>query len=341
MCKNHNIVTYCTEVLHEIASVTDLKQLKPLFSHYLGKESFLGKEFTKLSTLPLAERRAAAMQLNKTQQEIKRALLHKQEALQQLKIQQDLEKEELDITLPVRPYRYGKKHLISQTIEEVKEIFCTNLGFELVTGPDIEDTYHVFDALNTPLHHPARQLHDSFYLQKNSFLLRSHTSSVQVRAMEQCGAPLCILSIGRVYRQDADSTHTPMFHQVEGLYLDTKVTMGHLRFCLEYFLNNFFTNKVVTRFRGSFFPFTEPSLEVDIKDPEINDDKSVAWLEVLGCGMVHKNVLRSSNIDTNKYQGFAFGVGVERITMLKHDIRDIRMFFNNDLSWLEYYGSYL
>ncbi len=248
-----------------------------------------------------------------------------------------MQNEAIDITLPVRPEKIGKIHPLSKVLNEVKLIFA-HMGFKAVDGPDIEDEFHVFDALNTPSHHPAREEQDTFYLKNKindkRMVLRTHTSSVQIRTMEKTkNFPIKIVAPGRVYRNDFDATHTPMFHQIEGLYGDESVNMGQLKFTIHHFLNKFFGDKgLKIRFRNSFFPFTEPSAEVDISY------KGSKWIEVLGCGMVHPNVFQNVGIDHTKYNGFAFGIGIERLAMLKYQISDLRSFYDNKISWLDHYG---
>ena len=249
----------------------------------------------------------------------------------------------MDVTLSTRPAYEGKLSPITQTIAEVTKIF-QKMGFETALGPDIEDDYHNFTALNIPPEHPARQLHDTFYIKnKKNKLLRTHTSPVQIRTLEKKKPPLKIIAPGRTYRADSDMTHTPMFHQVEGLYLDTNVNMSQLKGCIMDFCKEFFEiDDLPVRFRPSFFPFTEPSAEIDIgcyKDKKnIRIGNGGSWLEIMGCGMVHNKVLKYCKIDSKKYQGFAFGLGVERLAMLKYGISDLRSFFDSDIKWLNNFG---
>ena len=245
--------------------------------------------------------------------------------------------------MPIRPYRQGKIHPVSQVIDEISSIF-SEIGFSVAEGPDVETEYNNFTALNTPEDHPAKDMHDTFYLEENKkVLLRTHTSPVQIRAMISGKAPFKIIVPGRTYRCDSDQTHAPMFHQLEGLHIDKGITMGHLKGCLDYFIKEFFEVKnIKMRFRPSHFPFTEPSAEVDI-GYRIEKDKIIIgegdkWLEVLGCGMVHPNVLKNVKIDTKKYQGFAFGIGIDRLAMLKYGINDLRAFFETDYRWLSHFG---
>ncbi len=314
----------------EIDNAISIEEVESLRVFYLGKKGLVTQEFSSLKACKdIAEKKNLGAKLNHLRVQVLNAIESKKSALFQKAKQEKLSKEKIDITLPVRSSCYGKLHPISESLERAVEIF-SNLGFESVSGDDIDDEFHVFDALNTPSHHPAREMQDSFYL-SNGLMLRPHTSSVQVHVMKDSKPPFKIIAPGAVYRRDSDATHTPMFHQIEGLYIDTDVNMSHLKFCINYFIKEFF-GKVNSRFRPSFFPFTEPSAEVDI---QFSDGK---WIEVLGCGMVHRNVLRNVGVDSSRYQGFAFGIGVERLTMLKQNVSDIRFLFENNLAWLGAYG---
>ena len=254
-----------------------------------------------------------------------------------------MEKEKVDVTLPERPFTQGKIHPVSQVIDEISSIF-SEVGFSVEEGPDVENEYNNFTALNTPDHHPARDMHDTFYLdEKKELLLRTHTSPVQIRTMLKDKPPFKIIAPGRTYRSDSDQTHSPMFHQVEGLHIDQNINMGHLKGCLNYFIKEFFeVDKIKMRFRPSHFPFTEPSAEVDIgykiKDGKIIIGEGDKWLEILGCGMVHPNVLKNVKIDVKKFQGYAFGIGIDRLAMLKYGINDLRAFFECDYRWLNHFG---
>ena len=258
-------------------------------------------------------------------------------------INKKLEKEKVDVTLPERPFSQGKIHPVSQVIDEISSIF-SEIGFSVEEGPDVENEYNNFTALNTPNSHPARDMHDTFYLDdKKELLLRTHTSPVQIRTMLKDKPPFKIIAPGRTYRSDSDQTHTPMFHQVEGLHIDQNINMGHLKGCLNYFIKEFFeVDKIKMRFRPSHFPFTEPSAEVDIGYEIINGKIMIGegdkWLEILGCGMVHPNVLKNVKIDTKKFQGYAFGIGIDRLAMLKYGINDLRAFFECDYRWLNHFG---
>ena len=258
-------------------------------------------------------------------------------------INKKLENEKIDVTLPERSFKIGKIHPVSQVIDEISSIF-SEIGFNVEEGPDVENEYNNFTALNTPEHHPARDMHDTFYLDKDKkTLLRTHTSPVQIRTMLKGKPPFKIIAPGRTYRCDSDQTHSPMFHQLEGLHIDRNINMGHLKGCLNYFIKEFFeVKKIKMRFRPSHFPFTEPSAEVDIgyeiKNGQIVIGSGNKWLEILGCGMVHPNVLKNSKVDHKQFQGYAFGNGIDRLAMLKYGINDLRAFFECDYRWLNHYG---
>ena len=322
------------EVLNKVYHIDSLKDLNDLRIHYLGKQGVISRKLRLIKSLPEDERKDFGRAMNDIRDDIERAIDDKMCALNKVEIDRKLLNNRLDMSLPVRPEKIGCLHLISKTIHDIVEILKP-LGFSIEQGPDIEDTYHVFDALNTPESHPARQMQDTFYLKRTqdgkNLVLRTHTSSVQIRVMENTAPPFRIIAPGRVYRNDCDATHTPMFHQIECLCVDANINMEHMKWCIEYLLRHIFDDDRKIRFRPSFFPFTEPSAEIDI----MHHGK---WLEVMGCGMVHPNVLKNVNVDTNKYQGFAFGLGVERIAMLKYNVQDLRMFFSNDIRWLSHYG---
>ena len=284
--------------------------------------------------------------LNRLKDEIAGAIDARRSTLEDAALKVRLQSEGVDVTLPVRPERAGCLHPISQTIDEIVAIFG-EMGFAVAEGPDIEDDFHNFTALNIPPEHPARQMHDTFYFPERAdgsrMLLRTHTSPVQIRTMQNSKPPLRIIVPGRTYRCDSDMTHTPMFHQVEGLVVDETSHMGHLKGCLIHFCRAFFgVDDLPVRFRPSFFPFTEPSAEVDIGCSRAGGELRIGagddWLEILGCGMVHARVLEHCGIDSTRFQGFAFGMGIERIAMLKYGIPDLRTFFEADLRWLRHYG---
>jgi phenylalanyl-tRNA synthetase alpha chain len=297
---------------------------------YLGKKGKITSLLKSLGKLAPEERKVAGQSINLAKQQVQGVLSQRREFLQNEELEKSLAAEKIDITLPGRTLEKGGLHPVTRTIERI-ESFFGQLGFEIKSGPEIEDDFHNFDALNIPQHHPARADHDTFYFNPK-VMLRTQTSDVQIRTMEKEKPPLRIISPGRVYRNDYDQTHTPMFHQVEGLMIDEKVNFAELKGVLYQFLQNFFEEDLEVRFRPSYFPFTEPSAEVDVMG------KNGKWLEVLGCGMVHPNVLKAVGIDSEKYTGFAFGMGVERLTMLRYEVNDLRAFFENDLRFLKQFN---
>ncbi len=334
------------ELLAEVASAADLTSLDGVRVSALGKKGRITAMMKGLGGMDPEERKAAGQSLNVLKGEIASALDARKAVLEESEIAARLAAETIDVSLPVRPDAAGLLHPISQTIEEVVEIFAP-MGFEVAEGPDVEDDFHNFTALNFPPDHPAREMHDTFFLPRQPdgtrHLLRTHTSPVQVRVMQDKKPPIRILAPGRTYRCDYDITHTPMFHQIEGLVIDKAIHMGHLKSCIIEFVKAYFElDELPTRFRPSYFPFTEPSAEVDIgcsrKNGELKIGAGADWLEILGCGMVHPNVLSACGIDPDEYQGFAFGLGVERIAMLKYGIPDLRTFYDSDLRWLRHYG---
>lgn len=311
----------------QIAESTDLAALDTVRVEFMGKKGKLTDLLKGLGKLSNEERPAAGQKINQAKQSIQGLIQERSEALRQAELNAKLAEETIDVSLPGRHAERGGLHPVSRTISRI-ESFFGELGFSVKTGPEVEDGFHNFDALNIPEHHPARADHDTFYFNPD-LMLRTQTSGVQIRTMETEQPPLRIISPGRVYRNDYDQTHTPMFHQVEGLMVDKKVTFAELKGILHDFLQHFFEQDLKVRFRPSYFPFTEPSAEVDVMG------KNGKWLEVLGCGMVHPNVLRSVNIDPEEYNGFAFGMGVERLTMLRYEVNDLRAFFENDLRFLK------
>ncbi len=312
------------------AAAADLQDLDAVRVEYLGKKGIFADFMKELAALSKEERPARGAEINAVKQEVVAALEAKREEIENRELNAKLASEKVDITLPGRRRVTGTLHPVTRTIESIEDLFGA-MGFETVGGPEIEDDYHNFDALNLPPHHPARASHDTFMLD-NGLLLRSQTSSVQIRVMEKIKPPIRIIAPGRVYRNDYDMTHTPMFHQVEGLLVEEHSSFAELKGVLYDFLHAFFEEELEVRFRPSYFPFTEPSAEVDVKR------KGGKWLEVLGCGMVHPNVLRNVGIDTEKYCGFAFGMGVERLTMLRYGVNDLRAFFENDLRFLKQFA---
>jgi phenylalanyl-tRNA synthetase alpha chain len=308
----------------------------------LGKNGELTAELKALGKMGEEERRKKGAELNALKSEITEAIEARKDTLETLEINKKLEGEKIDITLARTSPAPGRVHPISQVMDELAQIFG-NMGFRMAEGPDIEDDFHNFGALNFPPEHPARDTQDTFFLNGDS-ILRTQTSDVQIREMERVGAPVKIITMGRVYRRDWDATHFPMFHQIEGLYIDKNVNMTHLKGCIDDCLKAFFeTDDVPTRFRPHFFPFTEPSAEFDMRCSVENGELKIGsggtrWLEMGGCGMVHPQVLRNVGIDPEEFQGFAFGFGIERFAMLKYGIPDGRKFFESDTRWLSYYG---
>ncbi len=334
---NPSIETLREEASKKIAAASALEELEQLRIDYLGKKGSVPALMQSLKDLPNEEKPLFGKSVNELKGEISSLLSDKKDELSASVLNEKLQDEKLDITLPGSRYLLGKKHPINKVMDEAIEIF-KGLGFSLEEGPEIESEYYNFEALNIPDNHPARDMQDTLYLPTGS-LLRTHTSPVQIRVMEKQKPPFSFIAAGKVYRHDADVTHSPMFHQIEGFLVDQKTTFADLKGILETFLNQLFHKKISTRFRPSFFPFTEPSAEVDISCVMCDAKgcrvcQNTGWLEILGCGMVHPEVLKSVNLDSEEWQGFAFGVGIERITMLKYGIADIRLFFENDARFL-------
>jgi len=331
------------EYLDKLSGDLNLDKLNQIKTELFGKNGVISNSFKKLGSIPSEERKNFASELNFIKDELQEKINGKFQEIETKEINSKLENEKVDITLPERDINQGKIHPVSQVIDEISSIF-SEIGFSIEEGPDVENENYNFTALNTPDHHPARDMHDTFYLDnKKEFLLRTHTSPVQVRTMLKGKPPFKIIAPGRTYRSDSDQTHSPMFHQVEGLHIDRDINMGHLKGCLNYFIKEFFeVNKIRMRFRPSHFPFTEPSAEVDIgyefKDGKIIIGEGDKWLEILGCGMVHPNVLKNVNVNPDKYQGYAFGIGIDRLGMLKYGINDLRAFFESDYRWLNHFG---
>lgn len=325
------------EAERAIEAAIDLKKLDEVRVHYLGKKGLLTEQLKQLGQMEPELRKLAGQIINMAKQQVQAWLDARRETLEQAGLARRLEEQAIDVTLPGRGEQPGGLHPVTRTLLRIEALFA-QLGFETVQGPEIEDDYHNFEALNIPAHHPARAMHDTFYFDAHT-VLRTHTSPVQIRIMENRQPPLRIMAPGRVYRCDSDLTHTPMFHQVEGLYVDTDVSFAELKGVLDDFLQNFFERDLAVRFRPSYFPFTEPSAEVDIECVMCSGKgcrvcKQTGWLEVLGCGMVHPKVFENAGIDTEKYTGFAFGMGVERLAMLRYGVNDLRLFFENDLRFL-------
>ena len=331
------------EFLSKLRGKSNLSEINQIKSELFGKNGLISTQFKKIGTIAESEKKKFASDLNIIKDELQSLINSKINEAKNIEINKKLEQERIDITLPERSFVRGKIHPVSQTIDEISSIF-SEIGFSVEEGPDVENEYNNFTALNTPENHPARDMHDTFYLdEKKQNLLRTHTSPVQIRTMIKDKPPFKIIAPGRTYRSDSDQTHAPMFHQVEGLHIDKDINMGHLKGCLNYFIKEFFeVDKIKMRFRPSHFPFTEPSAEVDIgyeiKDGKIIVGEGDQWLEILGCGMVHPNVLKNVNVDTAKYQGYAFGIGIDRLAMLKYGINDLRAFFDCDYRWLSHFG---
>ena len=313
-----------------VAQATTPQELDAVRVEYMGKKGQLTEQLKSLGKLSPEERPAAGQAINEAKQSVQELINARNNELKQAELAQKLAAERIDVSLPGRRAQLGGFHPVTKTIQRI-EAFFGDLGFRTVEGPEVEDDFHNFDALNIPANHPARADHDTFYFTPTT-MLRTQTSGVQIRTMEHEQPPLRIISPGRVYRNDYDQTHTPMFHQVEGLMVDTDVSFTQLKGILEDFLVNFFEEELEVRFRPSYFPFTEPSAEVDVRR------KDGKWLEVLGCGMVHPSVLQAVGIDSEKYTGFAFGMGVERLTMLRYGVNDLRAFFENDVRFLKQFN---
>ena len=334
------------DIANKIDRISSLDKLEELRVHYLGKKGLLTSEMKSLSLLSVEEKKEKGQKLNILKNFLENELSRKKNIIKKIAIDEKIKNEKIDLTLPSRNFCTGKIHPISQSIYKIIDIFAS-MGFSVESGPDIETDFNNFTALNIPSHHPAREMQDTFYIEGESGeedrVLRTHTSPVQVRSMLDSKPPIRIIVPGRTYRSDSDATHTPMFHQIEGLLIDETSTMAHLKGCLIDFLKEFFEiDDLRYRFRPSYFPFTEPSAEMDVaftkKNNVLNIGEGNEWLEILGCGMVNPRVLENCNIDSNKYQGFAFGMGIERLSMLKYGITDMRGFFDSDFRWLNHYG---
>lgn len=335
-------MTEITEIAKQartsISSAADLSALENLRVEYLGKKGKLTALLKGLGVLSVEERPAAGAKINEIKSDLQSLINSKKTVLENETVNAKLVGESIDITLPGRGEGVGGLHPVTRTMERI-EAFFKRVGYGVETGPEIEDDYHNFEALNIPSHHPARAMHDTFYIDPKT-VLRTHTSPVQVRTMEKQGPPIRIICPGRVYRCDSDLTHTPMFHQVEGLVVDRDISFADLKGVIDQFLKAFFEADLPVRFRPSYFPFTEPSAEVDIQCTNCSGKgcrvcSHTGWLEVMGCGMVHPNVLEHCSIDSDNFTGFAFGMGVERLAMLRYGVNDLRLFFENDLRFLK------
>ncbi len=328
------IETLSRQALADIAAASTADAVEQLRVSLLGKSGSITAQLKQLGALPADQRKSAGEAINRARDAIGEALAARKALLEEAALDARLASESIDVTLPGRNGTRGGLHPITRTLERIADIFC-RLGYELADGPEIEDDWHNFEALNFPPHHPARAMHDTFYF-GDGRLLRTHTSGVQVRYMGQHPPPLRMIAAGKVYRSDSDQTHSPMFHQVEGLLVDEHSTFADLKGTLAEFVRAFFERDFEMRFRPSYFPFVEPGAEVDIAWQQ--PDGSTRWLEVLGCGMVHPNVLRNCGIDPERYTGFAFGMGVERFAMLRYGVNDLRAFFENDVRFLRQFA---
>lgn len=317
--------------LSQIEASEDLQQLDDLRVQFLGKKGEITALLKSLGGMEPEQRKPFGQAVNATRDALNQAIAGRRQALEAVALEQKLLSEQVDISLPGRGQQRGGLHPVTRAMDRAIGIF-TKLGFDVATGPEVEDDHYNFEALNFPPHHPARAMHDTFYF-GDGRLLRTHTSPVQIRVMEKSDPPYRIIAPGKVYRSDSDQTHTPMFHQIEGLLVAEGVSMADLKGILHTFVNAFFERSLAMRFRPSYFPFTEPSAEVDISW-EKGDDSEPGWLEILGCGMVHPNVLRACHVDPEKYTGYAFGMGIERLAMLRYGVTDLRQFFENDLEFL-------
>ena len=326
----HDVDQLIETAQSEIAACGDLAGLDAVRVRYLGKKGELTARLKSLGSLPAADRPAAGQAINQAKQAVQAAIDARRAALERSQLAQDLEGGRIDVTLPGRGQSPGSLHPVTRTLQRIENIFRA-AGFAVHQGPEIEDEFHNFSALNIPDNHPARAMHDTFYFESGQ-LLRTHTSPVQIRALMAAGAPVRLIAPGRVYRCDSDMTHTPMFHQVEGLVVDRGVSFANLKAVLHEFVELFFEREVSLRFRPSYFPFTEPSAEVDVLS------ESGKWLEILGCGMVHPNVLSNVGVDPEVYTGYAFGMGVERLAMLRYNVGDLRLFFENDVQFLRQFA---
>jgi phenylalanyl-tRNA synthetase alpha chain len=319
------------EALAAFAGIDDADQLERAKARYLGKSGALTQLLKELSKLPATERPAFGSRVNAAKEKLEASLAEQRSRIDSLKLEASLRQEALDVTLPGRGLAVGGLHPVTRTMERIEALF-RSMGFDVADGPEIETDYYNFTALNQPENHPARSMHDTFYLADGKHLLRTHASPMQIRYMESRRPPVKTIAPGRVYRVDSDATHSPMFHQVEGLWVDEHITFADLKGVLIEFLRKFFEREdLKVRFRPSFFPFTEPSAEIDMSFGD-------SWLEMGGAGMVHPNVLRNVGIDSEKYQGFAFGLGCDRLTMLRYGVNDLRLFFENDLRFLKQFN---
>jgi len=338
-----DLTALAQEALAEVAACGDLAALDDARVRWLGKKGALTEQLKALGSLPAAERPAAGARINEAKEELQSAIEARRAALERARIERELTAGRIDVTLPGRGEEPGALHPVTQARLRIETLF-QRAGFEVASGPEIEDDFHNFEALNIPPNHPARAMHDTFYF-PDGRLLRTHTSPVQIRALQARGAPLAIIAPGRVYRCDSDMTHSPMFHQLEGLVVDENISFANMKAVLHGFLQAFFERPLAMRLRPSFFPFTEPSAEVDMSCVFCDGKgcrvcKQTGWLEISGCGMVHPNVLKASGVDAERYTGYAFGAGIDRLAMLRYGVSDLRLFFENDLRFLKQFGTF-
>jgi phenylalanyl-tRNA synthetase alpha chain len=338
-----DLASVVEQALREIAACGTLAALEDCRVHWLGKKGGLTEQLKALGSLPASERPAAGARINEAKVRVQEAIEARRVALEQLQDEARLSSGRIDVTLPGRGEARGTLHPVTRARLRIENIF-RSAGFEVASGPEIEDDFHNFEALNIPANHPARAMHDTFYF-ADGRLLRTHTSPVQIRALLAQGAPLAVIAPGRVYRSDADVTHSPMFHQLEGLVVDENISFANLKSILHRFVEAFFERDLAMRLRPSFFPFTEPSAEVDMscvfcEGVGCRVCKQTGWLEVCGCGMVHPNVLKASGVDPERYSGYAFGAGIDRLAMLRYGVNDVRLFFENDLRFLEQFPAF-
>jgi phenylalanyl-tRNA synthetase alpha chain len=331
------------EALAAVAACADLAALDEARVHWLGKKGVLTEQLKALGALPAAVRPAAGARINEAKEQLQAAIEARRTTLERADIERRLAGGRIDVTLPGRGEEPGGLHPVTQARLRIETLF-RRAGFEVASGPEIEDDFHNFEALNIPPNHPARAMHDTFYF-PDGRLLRTHTSPVQIRALQARGAPLAIIAPGRVYRCDSDMTHSPMFHQLEGLVVDENVSFANMKAVLHGFLQAFFERELAMRLRPSFFPFTEPSAEVDMscvfcEGRGCRVCKHTGWLEISGCGMVHPNVLTASGVDAERYTGYAFGAGIDRLAMLRYGVNDLRLFFENDLRFLRQFRTF-
>jgi phenylalanyl-tRNA synthetase alpha chain len=346
MTHDSRLTAILSDFNSQISAIKNKQSLEEIRVNFLGKKGFVTELFSQLKNLPNEEKKPFGAAINVLRDEVTKKIDTAKNEFENTELNEKLSGEKIDLSAPFRKENRGSIHPINKVMREIEEIF-SSLGFDFAQGPEIEDEFHNFTALNMPADHPARQMQDTFYLKNSELLLRTHTSNTQIRKMLNSQPPLKVAALGRVFRRDSDQTHTPMFHQFEGFVVDENVNMGQLKWVLENFLKKFFdAPNLELRFRPSFFPFTEPSAEVDINYSSENGKIKIGsnsagenkFMEILGCGMIHPNVLKNCGIDPEKFQGFAFGIGIERLAMLKYGITDLRMFFENDVRFLNHFG---